>query len=69
MMDRGDDEISTLFEDVGEASDFQAGYRAGLEEVTEELERLLDLPDEVRDSTMDVYDLKRWIDFKLKEQA
>ncbi len=47
----------------------QAGYRAGLEEVTEELERLLDLPDEVRDSAMDIYDLKRWLDAKLKEQA
>lgn len=47
---------------------FQSGYRAGLEEVMVELERLLDLPDEDRDSTMDVYELKRWLDDKLKEQ-
>ena len=33
-----------------------------------ELERLLDLPDEDRDSTMDVDELKRWLDDKLKEQ-
>jgi hypothetical protein len=46
----------------------QAGCRAGLEEVMVELERLLDLPDEDRDSTMDVYELKRWLDDKLKEQ-
>lgn len=47
---------------------FQSGCRAGLEEVMVELERLLDLPDEDRDSTMDVYELKRWLDDKLKEQ-
>lgn len=42
-------------------------YRAAITEASEELERLLDLPDEVRDSTMDIYDLKRWLDAKLKE--
>lgn len=47
---------------------FQSGDRAGLEEVMVELERLLDLPDEDRDSTMDVSELKRWLDDKLKEQ-
>lgn len=33
-----------------------------------ELERLRDLPDEDRDSTMDVSELKRWLDDTLKEQ-
>lgn len=47
---------------------FQAGYRAGLKEVTVELERLLDIQDDHRDSTTDIYDLKRWLDVKLKEQ-
>lgn len=47
----------------------KAGYRAGLEEATVELERLLDLPDDIRTSTMDIYDLKRWLYAKLKEQS
>lgn len=46
----------------------QSGYRAAITEASEELERLLDIEDENRDSTMDVYDLKGWLDAKLKEK-
>lgn len=67
MTDRWD-EICTLFEDAGVSRDFQAGYVAAITEVSQELERLLDLQDVGRDSTMDIYDLKRWLNVKLKEQ-
>lgn len=46
---------------------FQAGYRAAITEASEELERLMDIQDDHRDSTMDIYDLKRWLGDKGKE--
>lgn len=68
MMDQTTDMLANIHAPAASALVAAKQTRlATLEEVSVELERLIAIEDDQRDNTMDLYDLKDWLDQQIKE--